>query len=410
MREHQGPAHGSEPAYNRSREGLLTPEPKNQLPFTRHSSTPTTALVQGGGGFSWTDSAIGAAALRARETRGVVAAHKPLRERITMRTTFVFVAAAASAAVLVGFAQSAGAMHAGGNARRVSGITHATAGVTRIRLRVLGSLSVPVDGAPLQFAGGAGWSASSSGLVRLSFPTGAPHIVVHEPIDDVALGNGEVYALSAAKSQVVEVAPRTSRVIKRWRVLAGAHSIVATRLALYVAAMNSKVQVERIDFATGRIMSRTLAAQGLALHRAIAVSASAVWVTDSSQLFRLDPVDLTVKRVSATPAVDGVWAGDGYLWIASETPNAGVFRVDPKTDRVLGRSGPDAIQVAFAAGVAWLSSAQGPTAINPANGRQIASIRWEQLISRGAAGIAVAGNQIWVTYADIGKLQRLAVE
>jgi hypothetical protein len=333
-----------------------------------------------------------------------------LGERSTLRTTFVFVVAAASAAVLVGFAQSARAIHAGGNGRRVSGITQATTGATAIRLRVLGSSSVPIDGAPLQSAGGAGWSASSSGLVRLSFPTGAPHIVVHEPIDDVALGNGEVYALSAAKSVVVEVAPRTSRVIKRWRVLPGAHSIVATRLALYVAAINSKVQVERIDLATGRVTSKTLPTQDLALHRAIAVSASAVWVTDGSQLFRLDPVDLTVKSVSATPRVDGVWAGDGYLWIASETPNAGVFRVDPQTDRVLGRSGPDAIQVAFAAGVAWLSSARGPIAINPANGKQIASLPSKQVISQGAAGIAVVGSQIWVTYGDIGKLQRLAVE
>lgn len=37
-------------------------EAKNQLPFTRPVSQPTTIVVQSGGGFSWTDGAIGLAA------------------------------------------------------------------------------------------------------------------------------------------------------------------------------------------------------------------------------------------------------------------------------------------------------------------------------------------------------------
>jgi hypothetical protein len=63
------------------------------------------------------------------------------------------------------------------------------------RLRALTSAAVPIDGPPLQAGLGAVWSASSSGLIELSKPAGKPTVVIHEPVDDVAVSATRVYAL-----------------------------------------------------------------------------------------------------------------------------------------------------------------------------------------------------------------------
>jgi hypothetical protein len=116
-----------------------------------------------------------------------------------------------------------------------------------------------------------------------------------------------------------------------------------------------------------------------------------------------------VTRSTAAPGTDDVWFGDGSLWSASEQPNGGISRLNPTTGKTIARDSADAIQLAFSPGVVWAAAAAGPTALDARSAKRIAALPSRQVLSRGAAGIAVAGNILWVTYGDIGKLQKIAL-
>jgi hypothetical protein len=275
------------------------------------------------------------------------------------------------------------------------------------RLRAISSTSVPIDGAPLQAGLGAVWSASSSGLVKLSLPAATPSIIVHEPIDDVALSASCAYALARKKAELLEVDPRTLKVNRRWTVGPDAHSIVATNQNVYIASASSPTGIERINITSGTVTRSVIrGATAAAQDRAIAYGAGALWVTDGSTLYRLNPTRLSVLA-STSLGVSDIWFGDGSLWGASENPHGGVERIDPATGRIVARSDADAIQIAFSPGAVWLAASAGPTAVDPASARTIAVLLPAQVLSTGSAGIAVVGNDIWTTYGDVRKLQRI---
>jgi hypothetical protein len=292
--------------------------------------------------------------------------------------------------------------------RHHSSAAAATSSATAIdRLRVISSISVPIDGAPLEGGLGAVWSASSSGLVQLSLSAGRPKIVVREPIDDLALSASRVYALSIKRREVVEVDPHSLQVTRRWRVAPNAHSITTSDQDLYIAVASAPVGVERVNLRTGTITRSVIAgASALAQDRAIAFGAGKLWVDDGGSLYRLDPARLSVLGSTGLAASD-IWFGDESLWAASDTPKGGVERIDPTTARIVDRSNADAIQIAFAPGIVWLAAAAGPTAVNSETARTIAALPPARVPTQGDAGIAVVGNEVWTTYGDVMTLQRI---
>lgn len=285
-------------------------------------------------------------------------------------------------------------------------IGHLAATVSHIR--ALGSQRVPIDGQPIAAGLGAVWSASSAGLVRVPAQGGGITIVDRIPIDDVALNSSCVYGLSAGQSQVIEVDPRSLRVTHRWRVEAGSHSLAATDGALYIAYDEGTPGAERIDLRTNLVTRRTIPhTAGLANDRAIAFGAQHVWWSDGGSIYRLDPGRLTSDGSLTGQAVSDVWFGNGSLWAASDSPGGGVERIDPNSLRVLARSSADAIQMAFSPGITWLAAAAGPIALDSTTARTLAVVPQRQVPSNGSAGIAVVGDQVWVTYPDLKRLQRL---
>jgi hypothetical protein len=275
------------------------------------------------------------------------------------------------------------------------------------RLRVLSSTSEPIDGPPLEAGLGAVWSASSSGLVKLSLPAANSTIVVREPIDDIALSSSCVYALSRKKGELLEVDPHSLKINRKWKVGPDAHSITATDQNVYVANASAPTGIERVNLRSGAITRTVIhGASGLAPDRAIAYGAGTLWVTDGGSLYRIDPTRLSI-RGSTSLGVSDIWFGDRSLWAASQTPNGGVDRIDPATARILATSNADAIQIAFSPGVVWLAAAAGPTAIDPATAHTIAVVSPAKVPTQGDAGIAVVGNQIWTTYGDVRRLQRI---
>jgi DNA-binding beta-propeller fold protein YncE len=243
--------------------------------------------------------------------------------------------------------------------------------------------------------------------VELSVPGGKPRILVREPIDDVALSSDCVFALAQAKREVLKLDPRTKRVIRSWRVERGSRSLVAAPHDIYVAYVNETTGVQRIDLTTGAVTRSPVPnATGLANDQAIAYGGGHLWLADTGTIYRLDLTRLSVDG-STGLAVSDIWFGDGSLWAASDGADGGVERISPATGRVTARVNADAIQIAFSPGIAWLAAARGPTAVQADTARRVATLAPHHVLDDDSAGIAVVGNQVWTTYADLRRLQRV---
>lgn len=158
------------------------------------------------------------------------------RQNLTSITALI----AASLVVASGCGQSAASSSASGQST----------------LRVLGTVSVPVDGQPLVSGFGEAWSASSNGLIKLSVPSAQASTVVHEPIDDVAVSTSHVYALSRQAGTVYEVDPSTAQVTRRWKLGSSVESLTTTDDELYVAHSGEPAGVDRIDLGTSSVNPR----------------------------------------------------------------------------------------------------------------------------------------------------------
>jgi hypothetical protein len=206
---------------------------------------------------------------------------------------------------------------------------------------------------------------------------------------------------------LIEFDPRLMKTKRQWTLPAGAHSLAAADHQIYVALNASPPVVERIDLQTGVTRRAAIRhASGLAQDRAIAAAPGRVWVIGGTSLYRLDPSTLSVVS-STSLGVSDIWFGDGSLWAASENPNGGVDRIDPNSGRILASDNSDAIQIAFSPHTVWLAAAAGPTAIDPITAHREAALPTANVLSQGAGGIAVVGNEVWTVYTDLGKLQRI---
>jgi hypothetical protein len=268
-----------------------------------------------------------------------------------------------------------------------------------------------IDGDPLLTGLGAVWSASSSGLVELSIPAASAKIVIHEPIDDIALSPSSVFALSRSTSELLQFDPTSLKITRRWHLGVGAWSIVASAQAVYVALATTPVGIDRVNLSTGALTHVTVAnAQRLDQQgRSVAYGDEAVWIMADDEVYRLDPTHLSVlgSPTPVGPVSDDLWFGDGSLWTASQDTFGGVDRIDPTNGCVVARAHADAIEIAFAPNAVWLSAAAGPRALNPRTGATIAVIPPDKVLTNDGAGITVVGDAVWTDYGDVRKLQRV---
>jgi hypothetical protein len=278
-----------------------------------------------------------------------------------------------------------------------------------VTLKAISSVAVPIDAPPL-FAGfGAVWSASSSGLVELSPTTASARILVRQPVDDIALSDSFVYALSATRGEVLEFDPRSRRVRRSWHVPRGAPALTVGGGAVYVAYSSGAAAIERIDLASGAVTRTTIPKSiGIAQGQAIAYGDATLWVIDGSTLYAVDPIHLSLRR-SLTLSAQNIWFGDGALWSAVEQENSGIDRIDPATLHITATLASDSYQIGFSPTMVFFSAVDGPVAVDPQTGRKLAALPTRQVLSNGSAGIAVVGKQVWTTYGDIRRLQRIAL-
>jgi streptogramin lyase len=150
----------------------------------------------------------------------------------------------------------------------------------------------------------------------------------------------------------------------------------------------------------------------------VAVGARAVWVAGDDSLARVDPHrEKVVARLQLHGWVGGLAVGAGSVWAATTVPHhyAGrVWRIDPKTNRVLARI-PIASGLtgglgglAFGAGSIWATSDDYHHSaplwrIDPTTNRVVARIS----VGDGPAGVIVAGGFVWVSRITAGTVAEI---
>jgi hypothetical protein len=275
-------------------------------------------------------------------------------------------------------------------------------------LQVAGPIDSTVRANVLQAGFGAVWAATQSGLMKLSVPGASPTTVLANPIYDVALSSTSVFALSNGTGELLEIDPASLKVVNRWAIEPGAHSLAAGPDAAYVDYQGSPPRLVRYDAKTKATLSVDVADMTSSTSgREIAVDGSSVWMTDGRRLVRLDPTNLSSHGLTALPfGIDDLWLGDGALWAASTAQYGGVVRIDPQTGCSTLQAQSDAIQIAFSPHGVWLAAAGGIIALDPVSAQKVAELPTTDVLGNDAAGIAVVGDEVWTSYLGSG-LQRI---
>jgi hypothetical protein len=136
----------------------------------------------------------------------------------------------------------------------------------------------------------------------------------------------------------------------------------------------------------------------------VAVGDGSVWVISEGpvslggSLLRLDPVTSRVVGRIRLPGVTDyseIAVGAGAVWV-SDSGKSNVYRVDPRTDRVVAtvHVGGSPVSIAAGAGGVWVDddSSGRLVHIDPHSNRVVARIK----LPDSAGPVAVAGDSVWV--------------
>jgi DNA-binding beta-propeller fold protein YncE len=209
---------------------------------------------------------------------------------------------------------------------------------------------------------GAIWVAGQDGLLRVDLRTNRVVATIPVPLAgryaSVAFGEGAVWMTSGEADGVVyRVDPASNRVTARIGVPGGAFGIVVAAGIVWVTQYLPERDpgvVARIDARTGRLRSPIEIPH---LPGAIRYGLDAIWVTSRFTVSRIDPrrgtVTQPLHRVGDVMAVGG-----GALWgtFANSADDAGVQRIDPATGRVVATiTIPHGVVMAFGLGTLWVA-------------------------------------------------------
>ena len=185
---------------------------------------------------------------------------------------------------------------------------------------------------------------------------------------------------------------------------AAATSLVESGPAGIWLADKEQWTVRRVDPAGGTDF-RVLAAGRLPLHNGVgevndlAVGRNAVWVAGNFEMRRLWRVDPRTARVVATIvlpiAPHRVAVGEGAVWVTGQIENV-VLRVDPRTGRVVARIpvGRGGSGIATGGGSVWVTNEFDGTVsrIDPRTNRIVATIP----VGGSPHDVVVSGGSVWL--------------
>jgi hypothetical protein len=274
---------------------------------------------------------------------------------------------------------------------------------------------------------GATWVASQDALLRIDPQTNRVVATIPTPVSgenaSIAFGEGAVWVTSGqTNGKVYRVDPTANRVTATIGVPGGAFGIVVAAGTVWVTQFLPEPDpaiVARIDARSNRLLSPVEVPN---LPGAIRAGFDAVWVTSRYSVSRIDPhsgaVTQPLHRAGDVRAV-----GAGSLWgtYANSAADAGVQRIDPVTGQVVATIRiPNGVLIAFGLGTLWVaqdasSIASGGNApdrtepgklyrIDPATNRVLG--RPVPLPGIAPTGLAVGEGAVWVGEMDGKTLTR----
>jgi streptogramin lyase len=209
---------------------------------------------------------------------------------------------------------------------------------------------------------GATWVASQGALLRIDPRTNRVVATIPMPVSgesaSIAFGEGAVWVTSGQANGVVyRVDPAANRVTATIGVPGGAFGIVVAAGTVWVTQFLPEPDpgiVARIDAHSNRVLSPIKVPN---MPGAIRYGLDAVWVTSRFTVSRIDPqtaaVTQPLRRVGDVRAIGG-----GSLWgtYANSAEDAGAQRVDPVTGRVVATIRiPNGVLIAFGLGTLWVA-------------------------------------------------------
>ena len=212
---------------------------------------------------------------------------------------------------------------------------------------------------------GAAWSATCGGpgLVRIDSATGAVTTIdiggtIPDPEASIGAAEGAVWIIvNGTPRTLVRVDPATNKVTGTFEILGAPTAVRAGLGGVWVSDPTNDV-VSRVDPGSGIVVA-SIPVGGRP--QFLAVGEGAVWTMNQSAgtVSRIDPASNAV--VAEIPLGERVQGGDiavggGFVWLrGSQTL---LFRIDPRTNQIVARYGPNAGSGSVAAnGIAvWITA------------------------------------------------------
>jgi DNA-binding beta-propeller fold protein YncE len=140
----------------------------------------------------------------------------------------------------------------------------------------------------------------------------------------------------------------------------------------------------------------------------------AVWIVGHEVIYRVDPA--TARTVATIPAPgtgsqpSGITTGAGAVWVTSPGRHPGVYRIDPRANRVTSfiRLQPTPVAITVAHGLVWVTEVkEGPGIVLRIDPRtnQVSGPPIRVGVSPGL--IVSSAGTLWVTRTDSGGVSRI---
>jgi DNA-binding beta-propeller fold protein YncE len=209
---------------------------------------------------------------------------------------------------------------------------------------------------------GAIWGAGQDGLVRIDLRTNRVVATIPLPPDTfrggIAFGEGAVWVTSGTVDVVYRVDPATNRLAATIPVPDWPSEIVVAAGTVWVTHLDPPPNagfLTRIDTRTNKLLTPIQVPSNPGLLR---YGLDAVWASGRLTYNRIDPRRGTVTQ-PPHPVGDIGAAGGGALWgtYTNSDDDAGVQRVDPDTGQVVARIPiPHDLGMVFGLGTLWVTS------------------------------------------------------
>jgi streptogramin lyase len=175
---------------------------------------------------------------------------------------------------------------------------------------------------------------------------------------DVVAAFGRVWVTAWEAGKLVEVEPRSLRVIRRIAIGARPTGLHVAGGGLWIGFGRSATEIARLDPTSGKVERVEV---GVRAPSWFVSGASGLWIQAADNvLVHVEKGKVVDRLTFGRTLAQGALAPDGTLWIPDKEQSL-VYRVDPKTARVLGPfpAGPGAFLALRAYGSMWVTSYAG---------------------------------------------------